>query len=219
MAMLSLSVADTAVCLAINDRDDLLKQCLAADLPVARSCRNGNCGRCDCRLESGEVVLRNGGKLSAPALIALCISHARSDLCIDQLPLTSIAQHWRCEGLNPIQLQLPAGRQTPPKYGDIVALLLTDAVLINSVTAIDGRIITLRDHCNEIEQHKRKRGGIGLLNIDREHSGDFALWRSNPNSQTLLWQGINQATGLAARAAYQRAGMPGSYQLRQLNPH
>ncbi len=218
MTTLSLSVADTSLYLAINDRDDLLKQCLAAELPVARSCRNGNCGRCDCQLESGEVVLRNGSKLRAPATIALCISHARSDLQIKQLPLTNIVQHWRCQALNPTQLQLPAGRQVPPKPGDIVALLLANTVLINCVAAMTGRVITLRDASDQIEQHKHHRRSIGLLNIDSQHDGDFALWRCEQHKQTLLWQGINQATGLAALAAYRRFSMDGDYQLRGSTP-
>ncbi|WP_373091441.1 2Fe-2S iron-sulfur cluster-binding protein [Zhongshania sp.] len=219
MTSLCLTVADTALSLNINSSEDLLKQCLAAALPIARSCRNGNCGRCDCQLESGTVVLRNGKVITAPATIALCISHARSDLRIAKMPLNSIAQHWRCEGLNLRQLQLPAGRQSPPQNGDMVALLLRNSVLINSVEAVAGRIITLQDPCPDIEQHKNKQLSIGLLNIDREHHGDFALWcHGNSNDHTqLLWRGINQATGLAAQAAYRHANNSDDYQLRTLN--
>lgn len=101
----------------------------------------------------------------------------------------------------------------------MVALLLPNSVLINSVVAVAGRIITLQDPCPDIEQHKDKRRSIGLLNIDREHHGDFALWRhGNSNDHTrLLWCGINQATGLAAQAAYRHASHRDGYQLRKLN--
>ena len=210
----SLTVADTALNLAINDRDNLLQQCLAAKLPVARSCRNGNCGRCDCQLEAGSVTLRNGTQLNAPNKIALCISHARSDLQIAHLPLISNPQHWRCEGVNARQLRLPAGRQSPPKPGDIVAVLLNNTVHINSIGGIDGRVITLQDECIEVAQHAHNHHSIALLNIDREHSGDFALWHISNHQQTLLWQGINHTTGIAAQAAYCSGGEPGRYQLR-----
>ena len=219
MVTVSLTVADTALSLAINSSDNLLAQCLAADLAIARSCRNGNCGRCDCQLESGTVLLRNGRELTAPATIALCISHARSDLRIKQLPLHSTAQHWRGEGLNSKQLQLPAGRQSPPKPGDIVALLLNNTVLINSVLAVDGRVITLQDCCDAIEQHQRNQLSIGLLNIDREHNGTFALWHEDKQMATLLWHGINQTTGFAALAAYRQGNSSGEFQLRVLDPH
>lgn len=210
----SLTVADTALNLAINDRDNLLQQCLAAKLPVARSCRNGNCGRCDSQLEAGSVTLRNGTQLNAPNKIALCISHARSNLQIAHLPLISSPQHWRCEGVNARQLRLPAGRQSPPKPGDIVAVLLNNTVHINSIGGIDGRVIILQDECIEVAQHAHNHRSIVLLNIDREHSGNFTLWHSSNHQQTLLWQGINHTTGIAAQAAYLSGGEPGLYQLR-----
>lgn len=210
----SLTVADTALNLAINDRDNLLQQCLAAKLPVARSCRNGNCGRCDSQLEAGSVTLRNGTQLNAPNKIALCISHARSNLQIAHLPLISSPQHWRCEGVNARQLRLPAGRQSPPKPGDIVAVLLNNTVHINSIGGIDGRVIILQDECIEVAQHAHNHRSIVLLNIDREHSGNFTLWHSSNHQQTLLWQGINHTTGIAAQAAYCSGGEPGRYQLR-----
>jgi len=218
MSTLSLTVADTALSLNINDRDNLLNQCLAAGLPVARSCRNGNCGRCDCQLEFGRVQLRNGKLVTAPATIALCVSHARSPIGLNQLPLASPPQHWRCQGLGPQQLQLPAGRQTPPNIGDKVALLFSATVTINSVAAVNGRVISLQDHCAHIASHIQNQDGIGLLNIDSEHHGNFVLWHRYKHCQTLLWPNINQSTGLAAQAAYRHGGSIGHYQLRAQPP-
>jgi len=218
MSTLSLTVADTALSLNINDRDNLLNQCLAAGLPVARSCRNGNCGRCDCRLEFGQVQLRNGKLVTAPATIALCISHAHSAIGLNQLPLATPPQHWRCQGLGAQQLQLPAGRQTPPNIGDKVALLFAKTVTINSVAAVDGRVISLQNHCEHIATHIQNQAGIGLLNIDSEYHGNVDLWHSIKNRQTLLWPNINQRTGLAALAAYRHGGSVGDYHLRAQTP-
>jgi ferredoxin len=213
----TLTVTDTALKLTINSEENLLEQCLATKLPVARSCRNGNCGRCDCLLEAGSVILRTGNQLLAPCTIALCISHAHSNLSINHLPLANRPQHWRCEGLNSKQVRLPAGRQSPPNEGDIVAVLLSNTVVTNSIAGVDGRVITLQEDCLEITHHLRNQRSIALLNIDREHAGSFSLWHSVSDQQTLLWPSINQTTGIAAQAAYRHGNSLGHFQLRNIN--
>ena len=207
MASLTLTITNTALSLAINTDQNLLEHCLAADLPVTRSCRNGNCGRCDSSLQKGHVQLSDGSIIHAPAIIPLCIAHARSDLHISNIPLVKLPTHWRCQWRNPHILLLPAGRQTPPRQGDICAILLTHAVETNEIAEINGRNIVLR-HPGE---NKLESGSASLITIDRDHHGDYSLWREYDGEQQQLWAHINHPTALAAQATYQQSGTSGRY--------
>lgn len=209
MATLRLSITDTARSLPINSDQTLLEHCLAADLPVTRSCRNGNCGRCDSGLDVGHVRLRDGKEINAPAIIPLCIAFATSDVSISNIPMLTLPSHWRCQWQNPRLLRLPAGRQIPPKKGDICALLMANTIEINEIANIDGRHIHLRlptTNCSE-------QDSLGLIIIDREHRGEYSLCREHRGQQTLLWKNINHHTALAAQAAYQQSPESARYSI------
>lgn len=200
MSTLRLSIIDAALSLPIRDDINLLEQCLSANLAVARSCRNGNCGRCDSTLLKGRVQLRNGLHVEGPATIALCISHAQSDVQISQLPLVKSPSHWRCQWQSPAQLRLPAGRQIPPRKGDICAILFEDTVELNEVADISGRDIHLLNACTNSPANQ----SVSLITIDRDHRGQYALWREHQHQRQTLWTHINHATAVIAQAAYQQ---------------
>ena len=71
----------------------LLEAMRDAGLPVRKSCRNGVCGLCKCRLVAGEITYlwrQPHGlweKHIAEGLILPCIAYARSDLVLDRIPL------------------------------------------------------------------------------------------------------------------------------------
>ena len=196
MNKLRLSIIDTALSLPIRSDLNLLEQCLSSNLVVARSCRNGNCGRCDSTLLKGCVKLRNGQCIEGPSTIALCVSYAQSHLQICHLPLIKSPSHWRCQWQNPSQLLLPAGRQIPPHKGDICAILFENSVELNEVADITGRNIHLLNTCTNTNH------SVSLITIDRDHQGQYALWREHQHQRQTLWAHINHATALIAQAAY-----------------
>ncbi|MBW2941261.1 2Fe-2S iron-sulfur cluster-binding protein [Zhongshania aquimaris] len=205
--MVTLSIVDTALSLTINKDQNLLEQCLAATLPVTRSCRNGNCGRCDSKLLQGQVRLRNGNLLQSPATVPLCIAYAIEDLQISDIPLSQLPSHWRCQRQSPQQLLLPAGRQTPPLQGDICAILFVNGVEVNEIAHVAGRSIALTNPSAITAENSV----VSLITIDRDHSGQFTLWREHQNHRQLLWANINQTTALSAQAAYQQSSGVGKY--------
>jgi ferredoxin len=213
MATLMLSTTDTALSLPINPDQNLLEHCLGADLPVTRSCRNGNCGRCDSSLDAGHVRLRNDKEINAPAIIPLCITFAASDVSISKIPMLTLPSHWRCQWQNPMLLRLPAGRQIPPKQGDICALLMANAIELNEIANIDGRNIHLllpTQNCSE-------QDSLSLIIIDREHHGEYSLFREHEGQQTRVWKNINHRTALAAQAAYQQHPESARYSIHDLD--
>lgn len=77
----------------VDEETDLLDAMGQAGLSVRRSCRNGVCGLCKCRLTAGEITYHwrepHGlwEKHRAEGMILPCIAFARSDLVIDRIPL------------------------------------------------------------------------------------------------------------------------------------
>lgn len=207
MTALRLTIVDAALSLPIHHDQSLLQHCLAADLAVTRSCRNGNCGRCDSTLQKGRVQLRNGDIVDAPAIFPLCIAFALDDVEISNLPLTKLPTSWRCQWQNSQALLLPAGKQTPPHKGDICAVLFDATVEINEIADVDGRnIVLLKPAANTPEVNS-----VSLITIDAEHGGQYTLWREYKNQRQRVWKDINHVTARSAQTAYRASACSGSY--------
>jgi hypothetical protein len=204
--MATLSVLDSGLSLPLQDDVNLLKQCLEAGLDVARSCRNGNCGRCDSVMLKGQVQLRSADIQTAPATIALCISRALGDIELRSLPLLATPSQWHCQWLNQQILLLPAGRQYPPRQGDWLALLFDTHVEINNVSAVNGRQIILTT-----ASPSPPKNSIGVLTIDREHAGHYQLQRKDQSH--ILWQNVDQHSAQAALAYYRHRQPSGQFTL------
>jgi ferredoxin len=74
---------------AVRVGESLLEAALRAGLPLPRSCRNGTCRACLCRLESGEVTYRVEwpgvtAEEKAEGWVLPCVALAQSDVIIDQ---------------------------------------------------------------------------------------------------------------------------------------
>jgi ferredoxin len=74
---------------AVRDGETLLEAALRAGLSLPRSCRNGTCRACLCRLIDGEIVYRVEwpgltAEEKAEGLILPCVAMAQSDVTIDQ---------------------------------------------------------------------------------------------------------------------------------------
>jgi ferredoxin len=193
---------------------NLLITCLNAGLPVARSCRNGNCGRCDVQLLAGQVVLRTGEHCQAPTQIPLCLAQPLSDLLVDRLPLETRTQHWQCQVIDGGRLRLPAGKQTPPRPGDIVAVFPKQQTGVapaglNTVAEQRGREIALADPV------LTSSPTVGLLVIDQQWQGNYALWQTRPAPALCLWSGINADTAHSALSLLQRGA--GQFEVRETN--
>tara|TARA_R110001592_G_scaffold1874_4_gene11359 strand:+ start:2988 stop:3659 length:672 start_codon:yes stop_codon:yes gene_type:complete len=204
-----LTIVDAALSLPIRHDHTLLQHCLAAELAVSRSCRNGNCGRCDSSLLKGRVKLRNGNTVEAPATIPLCIAFALDEVEISNLPLIKLPIFWRCQWQNSRVLVLPAGRQTPPHEGDICAVLFEGSVELNEIAEVNGRnIVLFKPAANTPEVNS-----VSLITIDAEHEGQYTLCREYKSQRQLVWQGINHVTARSAQTAYQANTCKGSYHI------
>lgn len=77
----------------VDEETNLLEAMRQSGLSVRKSCRNGVCGLCKCRLVAGEITYHwrkpHGlwEKHIAAGLILPCIAFAQSNLRIDQIPL------------------------------------------------------------------------------------------------------------------------------------
>ena len=74
---------------AVKDGVSLLEAALQAGLSLPRSCRNGTCRACMCRLVDGEIDYRVEWpgltkEEKAEGWILPCVALARSDVTIDQ---------------------------------------------------------------------------------------------------------------------------------------
>lgn len=74
---------------AVSDGATLLEAALHAGLSLPRSCRNGTCRACMCRLVDGEIAYRVEwpgltAEEKAEGWILPCVALARSDVTIDQ---------------------------------------------------------------------------------------------------------------------------------------
>lgn len=74
---------------AVKDGATLLEAALQAGLSLPRSCRNGTCRACMCRLVEGEIAYRIEwpgltAEEKAEGWILPCVALARSDVTIDQ---------------------------------------------------------------------------------------------------------------------------------------
>jgi ferredoxin len=74
---------------AVRADESLLEAALRADVPLPRSCRNGTCRACLCRLDAGDVAYRVEwpgitAEEKAEGWILPCVALARSDVTIDQ---------------------------------------------------------------------------------------------------------------------------------------
>ncbi|WP_061149224.1 2Fe-2S iron-sulfur cluster-binding protein [Caballeronia arvi] len=80
---------------AVSDGETLLEAALRAGLSLPRSCRNGTCRACMCRLVDGEIGYRVEwpgltAEEKAEGWILPCVALAKSDVTIDQ-PETRVA--------------------------------------------------------------------------------------------------------------------------------
>lgn len=74
---------------AVRDGVSLLEAALQAGLSLPRSCRNGTCRACMCRLVDGEIAYRVDWpgltkEEKAEGWILPCVALAKSDVTIDQ---------------------------------------------------------------------------------------------------------------------------------------
>ena len=74
---------------AVQDGASLLEAALRAGLSLPRSCRNGTCRACMCRLVDGEIGYRVEwpgltAEEKAEGWILPCVALARSDVTIEQ---------------------------------------------------------------------------------------------------------------------------------------
>jgi CDP-4-dehydro-6-deoxyglucose reductase len=75
--------------------ESLLDAALGASLNLPHSCKGGNCGSCRARLLQGEICYPNGSPLglseaeAADGFVLLCQCHARSDLTIETLAIST----------------------------------------------------------------------------------------------------------------------------------
>ena len=73
----------------------LLDAALGAGFNLSHGCKGGSCGACRARLLRGEVTYPNGRPLgladgdAAAGLILLCRAHARGDLCIEAIEIST----------------------------------------------------------------------------------------------------------------------------------
>jgi ferredoxin len=74
---------------AVKDGETLLEAALRANLSLPRSCRNGTCRACMCRMVDGEIAYRVDwpgltAEEKAEGWILPCVALAQSDLTIAQ---------------------------------------------------------------------------------------------------------------------------------------
>nr|WP_321792548.1 2Fe-2S iron-sulfur cluster-binding protein [Caballeronia sp. J97] len=75
--------------IAVRGGETLLEAALRASLSLPRSCRNGTCRACMCRLVDGDIAYRVEwpgltAEEKAEGWILPCVALARSDVRIDQ---------------------------------------------------------------------------------------------------------------------------------------
>jgi hypothetical protein len=157
---------------------------------------------------SGKT-LRNGNITAAPAIITLCIAFALDDVEISNLPLTKLPTSWRCQWQHSRALLLPAGRQAPPRKGEICAVLFDTTAELNEIAGVNGRnIVLLKPAANTPEVNS-----VSLITITAEHGGQYTLWREYKNQRQLVWKDINHVTVRSAQAVYQASACNGSYHI------
>lgn len=90
---LTLDYQQQRIQLSIGETDNLLEVLQKLELPVRSACRNGSCGICKCRLESGQIdyFLRQPFGLNTSHIlqgfILPCIAFAASDILLSSLSL------------------------------------------------------------------------------------------------------------------------------------
>ncbi len=136
----SLSNSDRSF--SVAPRQSVLEAALDAGINLPHSCKGGNCGACRGRLISGEVHYANGRPLGLAdsevreGFILLCQAHARSDLSVEIVEISSAGNAAskrlpsRIERLEPLAhdvlqlfLRLPAAESfdfQPGQYIDII---------------------------------------------------------------------------------------------------
>jgi ferredoxin len=75
-------------CFPASPDQSVLEAALAAGIELARSCRNGTCRACLCRLQSGQIRYRIewpglSADEKAEGLLLPCVAVALSDLVLD----------------------------------------------------------------------------------------------------------------------------------------
>ena len=82
-----------------------------------------------------------------------------------------------------------------------------NGVEVNEIAHVAGRGIAL----TKPSAITAENSVVSLITIDRDHSGQYTLWREHQNHRQLLWANINQTTALSAQAAYQQSSGVGKY--------
>ncbi len=88
----------TTMELTADSHTNLLQVMHDANLPVRKACRNGGCGVCRCRLESGDIDYRQREPFALwekdkdEGVILPCIAFAKTDLVLDGLSFDKTAK-------------------------------------------------------------------------------------------------------------------------------
>ena len=89
------SLSKSNVSFSAAPDQSVLDAALCASLNLPHSCKGGNCGSCRARLLTGEIHYPNGVPLglseqeAAEGYVLLCQAHARSDLIIETLQIST----------------------------------------------------------------------------------------------------------------------------------
>lgn len=87
-ALCEVRIEPAGLCFQASPSQTVLEAALAAGIELARSCRNGTCRACLCRLHSGQIRYRVewpglSADEKAEGLILPCVAVALTDLVLD----------------------------------------------------------------------------------------------------------------------------------------
>jgi CDP-4-dehydro-6-deoxyglucose reductase len=151
----------------IDETTSLLQALHARGIAARFSCRNGNCGQCEARLNSGRVWLDDTRTLvDAPATLLLCRAFARGDVVVEvDVPVRAVARFCRVIALEAaadahvLRLLLPAGRVPAVLDGDGVQLDGTGVARIIAVAHCAQRVLELHLQADDHEWLQAARQG------------------------------------------------------------
>ncbi|GAB3369463.1 2Fe-2S iron-sulfur cluster-binding protein [Spongiibacter taiwanensis] len=208
MAGHRLQVQQPGLDIIVSPDKSLLQSCTESGMKLSQSCRNGNCLRCEATLVAGQVTLRDGRRLNAPANIPLCISYPASDMVLESLPLSRQGSYWHAQLTSKGDWQLAAGSQPPPQLGQRVAVLQATRVDPSRVDQISGRHVRLAPPVTLTGS-----GSAFLIALSAPTRGNLALWHKRHLHPQCLWSNLSADTGQLALSLCRRAQWPGQYWL------
>lgn len=206
MAGHRLQVQQPGLEIIVSPDKSLLQSCTESGMKLSQSCRNGNCLRCEATLVAGQVTLRDGRRLNAPANIPLCISYPASNLLLENLPLNRQGSYWHAQLTGRGDWLLAAGSQPAPQPGQRVAVLQAGRVEMSRVDQISGRNVRLAPAVTA-------GGSAFLISLTAQTRGNQALWHRHGLHPQCLWSSLSADTGQLALSLCRRAQWPGQYWL------